>query len=152
MPAALCARALQDQLVELEAANMSADFERNGDSFKEYFKRWDRHGPDRDGSGRPGAGTPAAHSTLTASCWPSFVRHHESGHVSGAAAALRVVARCSCTSCTSPRRIAAYGVHTYAHTGRAPAPAGARVLTTNYVLGTLPVYSLHVHYLHAVEY
>ena len=66
MPAALCARALQDQLVELEAANMSADFERNGDSFKEYFKRWDRHGPDRDGSGRPAHLRHTRHSLLHA--------------------------------------------------------------------------------------
>ena len=38
--AACTPAALQEQLVALEAANMAA-FERNGESFAAYFKRWD---------------------------------------------------------------------------------------------------------------
>ena len=38
--AACIPMALQEQLIALEAANMAA-FERNGESFTEYFKRWD---------------------------------------------------------------------------------------------------------------
>ena len=70
--------ALQEQVAALEAANMAA-FERNGESFAAYFKRWDL----------------MIHTAKAADgthCWAS------------PSAARRGAASYSSTSCTSPRR------------------------------------------------